>query len=129
MPTHDVHTNNFLAITGLIAAGIKVVFDVDAPILFAGFVGTWVGLAVAPQRSYLAGFMTLVLGSMTTGFLTPLLIKWFGDYPTRVLAFSLGFFIVGFRIHVISYVRKDAFNDLRNRIKASVTTLFTGPNQ
>ena len=98
MPTTDTPSNGFLAI---IAGIIGIVFDVPAPVVFAGFLGTWVGLVIAPPVTFLVGAGYLLGGTVCASFLTPVLLTVIGDYPARGVAFGMAVLVVGFKDIII----------------------------
>lgn len=101
MPTQETHAS---AIAALLTGVIGIVFDVPAPVVFAGFIGTWVGLSVSPQESYLKGGITLLLGTMSSAYLTPYLVHYIGDYSARGASFTLAFVLVAYREKVVKIV-------------------------
>lgn len=101
MPTQDTHANIVVA---LVTGFIGFAFDVPAPVVFAGFIGTWAGLSVSPQTTYGKGAATLVIGTMSSAYLTPHLIHYIGDYSARGAAFGLAFVLIGYRKKVLELV-------------------------
>lgn len=109
MPTTEIHSNTAL---GAVGAVIGAVFDLPPEVIFAGFLGTWIGLAIAPPKNYWRGAGYLIGGTVMAGFLTPLLLVVIGDYPARGVAFLLSVVIVGFEANIKMAIR--------NRIGTSI---------
>jgi hypothetical protein len=128
MPNLDAHTQAVLAISTLIATFIHYIFNVEAPVIFAGFVGTWVGLAIAPQTSFWNGLLTIILATCTTGYAAPWLTRYIGDYPSRTVAFIFGMLVVALRKQIIEYIRTKAWPDIKKRAGAILNAVLKGSN-
>ena len=111
MPTNESPSTSILAI---IAGVIGIVFDVPAPVVFAGFLGTWVGLVIAPPVTFLVGVGYLLGGTVCASFLTPVLLTVIGDYPARGVSFALAVLVVGFKDIIITAIRQRLGNDVAN---------------
>ena len=99
-------------ILAVIAGLIGIVFDVPAPVVFAGFLGTWVGLVIAPPVTFLVGAGYLLGGTVCASFLTPVLLTVIGDYPARGVSFGLAVLVVGFKDIIIKAIGRRLGNDV-----------------
>lgn len=103
MASPDTHMSiAFASLSGVVA----FLFDVPAPVVFAGFMGTIAGQAIAPATSYLRGLFIVFIGTFASGYATPLLIKYLGDYSARGVAFFAATIIFGFRTQIIEFIKK-----------------------
>lgn len=102
MPTPEIHA---AAAKGVVAAVIAFTFDVPEPVVFAGFIGAWVGLALSPRCSYITGLIVIIAGTVAAAFATPILTHHLGDYPARGIAFFGALASVALRTQILDAVR------------------------
>jgi len=106
MPTQEVHTSMLAYIGAILGGVISFVFEVPAPVVFAGFLGTLAGLGFSRSVGILSGLGLLSFGVMASGFATPMLITQFGAYSAKGVAFFTAFVLVGFRVPIAKALKK-----------------------
>jgi hypothetical protein len=74
-----------------IAAGISFLFGVPVAVLIAAFAGSWMAVAVGERTSFLSSSLTILAGTIASGYLTPAALYFMGEMPQRPAAAILGF--------------------------------------
>ncbi len=103
MPTPETHVSVVLA---SVSGAIAFLFDVPAPVVFAGFMGTIAGQALSPPTSYARGLFIVIIGTFAAAYVTPILITHYGNYPARGVAFFATAILFGFRTQIIKAIKK-----------------------
>jgi len=91
MPDPISHTAGAL---GAVTAGIAFVFDVPSATLFAAFSGSCLGLAMSQKSQFIQAVTLVFIGTLIAGYMTPVAVKFLGNYPSRGVAFAIALCVI-----------------------------------
>lgn len=74
-----------------LAAAISFLFGVPVAVLIASFAGAWMAVAVGERTTFLRSAMSILAGTVVSGYLTPAALYFLGEMPQRPAAAMLGF--------------------------------------
>lgn len=103
------------AIGGIIAAAIGAIFHITPDVLFAAFIGAFIGTVLLETLTFGRAISAIIIGTVFVGYAIPIVHSLWPNFAPVSLAFLSGFVIVYFHVLVLKLI-----SDVVKRVFAKV---------
>ena len=83
-------------VLGSASGAVSMIFGTEVALVFAGFSGALISLALTGPRGFAKAAGWVTSGTVAAAFISPLAIHYLGSVPSRGVAFLVGFAVMHF---------------------------------